>query len=200
MYLAPRLGNERARSCARQHSGLVEDFPKTLWNAHRRSGKLRSMGEPVRSRVSAAIFAGNPRVAATPGVQAARAWLAARGLTPPALTRWHATILLGTEDRPPELEIDERRDTRFRIEIYSEEWGFFFCHGGHSSWIRVTDIAFVHGRDDFHLLGVTPALVDLGKLLRRFESDHSVRFQREHAVLRTNLDAEAELHRWVRSL
>jgi hypothetical protein len=158
------------------------------------------MGEPLRSRISATILAGNPRVAATAGVVAAREWLAARGLTPPELTRWHATILVGTEDHPPELEIDERRETRFRIEIYAEEWGFFFCHGGRSSWIRVTDIAFVHGRDDFQLLAVTPPLVHLGILLRRFEADHSVRFQREHAVLRTNLDAEAELHRWVRSL
>jgi hypothetical protein len=161
------------------------------------------MGEPVRSRISAgsqyAIFAGDQR--ATTGMYASHQWVVARGLTPPALKRWHATILLGIEDRPPELEIDERHDTRFRIELYSEEWGYFFCHGGRSSWIRVTDIPFVHGRDDFHLLPLTPTLPDLGQLLRRLEASHEIEFRREHAAFSTNLDnAEAELRRWVRAL
>jgi hypothetical protein len=162
------------------------------------------MGEPVRSRISAsshdATLAGD-RATTTAGMLAARQWVTARGLTPPSVTRWHATILLGTEEHSPELEIDERRETRFRIEIYSEEWGFFFCHAGRSSWIRVTDIPFVHGRDDFRLLPLTPPLHDVGHFLRRLESQHAVQFQREHARLTTNLvDAEPELRRWVRSL
>jgi hypothetical protein len=137
----------------------------------------------------------------TAGMRAAQAWLSARGLSAPSLTRWHASILLGTEDRPPELELDERVDTRFRIEIYSEEWGYFFCHRGHASWIRVTDIPFVHGRDDFKLLPTTPSLENLGQLLRSLEQQHGLAFRRDQAVVRTNVaHAEAAIRQWVEAL
>lgn len=137
----------------------------------------------------------------TAGMLAARTWLTARSLTAPTLTRWHATVSLGITDQRPTVELDERVDTRFRIEIYSEEWGYFFCHGGRASWIRVTDIPFVHGRDDFQLLAATPALKDLGQLLRRVEKQHGLRFRRDHALVRTNLaHAELEIRRWVLSL
>src|SRR5947207_487774 len=79
---------------------------------------------------------------------------------------------------------DERTDTRFRVEIYSEEWGFLFCHAGQASWIRVTDVPFVHGRDDFKLLPSMPALKDLGTLLRSVEQQHHVRFRRRNALVR----------------
>src|SRR5437764_11086748 len=92
---------------------------------------------------------GNRTSSATAGILAARAWLAARALDPPAGLSWHATIELPTEAIV---------DTRFRIEIHSQEWGFCFGHGGRGSWIRVTDIPFVHGRDEFRLLAQTPAL------------------------------------------
>src|SRR6185312_10788992 len=61
-------------------------------------------------------------------------------------------------------EFDETTSSRFHLDIYLEEWGVFFCHAGQSSRIRVTDMAFVHGRDDFQLLGVTPQLKDIGWL------------------------------------
>ena len=138
---------------------------------------------------------------ATAGMLAARAWLAARQLQAPALGRWNATALLAPEDQPPAPDVDDRIDTRFRIEIYSEEWGYFFCHGGRASWVRVTDIAFAHGRDDFQLLPLTPALKDLGQLLRRIENQHAVRFRRELAHVVTNLaGAEPAVRQWVQSL
>ena len=137
----------------------------------------------------------------TAGMLAARTWLLARGLSAPALQRWHATVLLAPEAATPAVEFDEKRDTRFRIEIYSEEWGFFFCHRGRASWIRVTDIPFAHGQDDYRLLAATPALKNLGPFLRAIELRHAVRFQREHALVLTNLAAaEPEIRSWLRSL
>ncbi len=139
--------------------------------------------------------------ATTAGMLAARTWLTARGLAAPSLTRWHATVLLAPGDAPPPDDVDEARDTRFRVEIFGEEWGFLFCHGGHASWIRITDIPFVHGRDDFRLLAQTPALKDLGLLLRRIERHNGVEFRRQHALVRTNLPAaERAIRGWVATL
>ncbi|MGE5182867.1 MAG: hypothetical protein ACM31C_12420 [Acidobacteriota bacterium] len=139
--------------------------------------------------------------ATTAGMLAARTWLVARGVAAPTLTRWHATVLLAPGDAPPAEEIDEARDTRFRVEIFSEEWGFLFCHAGHASWIRITDIPFVHGRDDFRLLAQIPALEDLGALLRRIERHHGIELSRQHALVRTNLPAaERAIRSWVAAL
>jgi hypothetical protein len=127
--------------------------------------------------------------------------MVARGLSAPQLGRWHVTALLATGDQPPAPDIDDRRDSRFRIEIYSEEWGYFFCHGGQASWVRVTDIAFAHGRDDFELLAMTPALEDIGQLLGQIEVRHRMWFRREHALIITNVaSAESAARNWVRSL
>ena len=146
-------------------------------------------------------LASNHGMATTAGVLAARSWLAARGVSAPALTRWHASVLLAPDDAPPPEQLDERIDTRFQIEIFSEEWGFLFCHAGQASWIRITDIPFAHGRDDFRLLELTPALKDLGLLLRRIERHHRIQFRREHALVRTNVpDAERAIRSWVASL
>ena len=59
--------------------------------------------------------------------------------------------------------------SRFQLEIYAEEWGFAFRHERKISWIRVTDIAFVHGRDDFGLLDERPRLQDIAPFIRRLE-------------------------------
>lgn len=132
---------------------------------------------------------------------AARTWLSARGLSATGLLRWHAEILLDVIDQPAREQFDERVDTRFRIELYSEEWGFLFCHGGRASWIRVTDIPFMHGRDDFRLLGSIPPLEDLGLLVRSVETQHGIRFRRRNALVQTNLTgAELPIRRWVESL
>ena len=108
---------------------------------------------------------------------------------------------LGVRDAPALVEVDEVIDTSFRIEVFSEEWGIFFCHLGQASWIRVTDVAFVHGRDDFHLLPLMPPLKDLGTLLRTIERTYGIRFRREHGSVRTNVPrAEAAARQWLKTL
>src|SRR5262245_20787561 len=137
----------------------------------------------------------------TLGTGEARHWREARGLSVPSTLRWYVEIALPTVDGPAPAEFDDRIDSRFHIDIYPEEWGFFFCHAGRASWIRVTDIAFIHGRDDYALLAKTTALADVGELLRLLEDHHHLRFERAHALLRTNLShAEAAIRRWVQSL
>jgi hypothetical protein len=132
---------------------------------------------------------------------AARAWFQARALSAPGLVRWHAETLLDIVDEPAREKFDERVDTRFRLEIYSEEWGFFFCHAGHASWIRVTDIPFVHGRDDFRLLSSTPALKDISLLVQSIEQRHGILLRRRNARVSTNVpNAEHSIRRWVESL
>ena len=160
-----------------------------------------------RSRVSAArelfpIFASSGGASSTTaGAVAAGEWLRGVGATPPTMQRWHVEIALDVVNGRPPSEFDETTATRFHLDIYAEEWGVFFCHAGRASWIRVTDIAFVHGRDDFKLLGVTPPLKDIGMLLRRMEQTHQVRFQRAHAWVRTNLaNVEPAIRSWVATL
>ena len=140
--------------------------------------------------------------AASQGVIEARGWVENLGLhAPPGTLRWHAEISLDVIDGPARIEFDDRADTRFHIDVYSEEWGFFFCHGGRVSWIRVTDIPFVHGRDEHQLLAQTPALEAIGELIRRIETKHAVRFHRQHAIIRTNIAAaEPQLRRWLLTL
>lgn len=135
------------------------------------------------------------------GALAAAAWLRSRGTTPPTTTRWHVEITLDVVDRRPPTEFDDRTATRFHLDIYSEEWGVYFCHAALSSWIRVTDIAFVHGRDEHQLLARMPPLQDIGTLLRQLEQEHGVRFQRHHASIATNLpNIEPAIRSWVTML
>jgi len=104
-------------------------------------------------------------------------------------------------DVPPSPEFDERTASRFHIDIYSEEWGFLFCHRGELSRIRVTDVAFVHGRDDHRLLAATPALAELGALLRSLERKHQVAFRRDLALVRSDLpNIEPLVRRWLLAL
>lgn len=138
---------------------------------------------------------------ATNGAVAAAHWH--RGLRIPSITptRWHCEIALDTVDAPAPASFDEATATRFHIDIYSEEWGVFFCHDGRASWIRVTDIAFVHGRDEHRLLGLVPSLKNIGALLRRLEQQHEIVLRREHATIRTNLvGAEPAIRRWLAQL
>ncbi len=137
--------------------------------------------------------------AASQGVIEAHGWVENLGLhPPPGSLRWHAEISLDVIDGPARTEFDDRVDTRFHIDVYSEEWGFFFCHAGRVSWIRITDIAFVHGRDDHQLLTQTPSLDAIGQLIRQVEAKHNVRFHRQHAIIRTNIAAaEPLLRRWL---
>lgn len=166
-----------------------------------------------RSRVSAArkkslpatdsldIVASAGGSSASAASVATEAWAHARGITPPTHTRWHVEIALDTSNARPPSEFDETIATRFQLDIYSEEWGIFFCHKGRSSWIRTTDVVFVHGRDEFQLLGTMPPLEDIGRLLRHVEQQQRITFQRQHAAIRTNLpNAEIAIRTWVLSL
>lgn len=146
-----------------------------------------------------AVYAGP--INETVGAKGAATWLSSLGQTPPATTRWFVEIALGTGARRPITDFDAATDTRFHINVYSEEWGVFVCAQGLSSWIRVTDAAIVHGRDDFSLLTIVPPLRDIGKLLRRMENQLAVAFEREHAAIRTNLAAaEPAVRSWVSAL
>jgi hypothetical protein len=160
------------------------------------SGRARS-----RTWSPWSVVRAGPTRSTTAGKLAAQAWLRTRGLSTPATIPWHVEVALDVRDAPAVLQFDERRDTRFRIEIYSEEWGVFFCHGGKASWIRVTDIPFMHGRDDFRLLPTLPALKDIGLLLRSIERQYAIKFRRDLALIRTNIpSAEPGLQLWTRSL
>jgi hypothetical protein len=152
---------------------------------------------PRVSPVTLSSPIGSPNI----GVRAAVGWLEQRKLHPPTQKRWHVEVSLSTDDGPASVMYDERVDSRFHIDIYSEEWGVFFCHGGRASWIRVTDIAFVHGRDEFELLPRVPELHALGPFLRDLERRHGLAFRRQHALVRTNLPtAEPTIRRWIESI
>lgn len=138
---------------------------------------------------------GTPATGVSPntGPLATAAWLVARGLTP-APSRWNAEILLGTSAVPP----DEESATLLRLELFSEEWGFAFRHDDKTSWIRVTDLPFVHGRDDHGLLAMTPALRAFGSLVRNLEARFELQFVVEAAVVRSSLvAAESAIRGWI---
>lgn len=135
----------------------------------------------------------------TSGSRAAFEWLGARDITAPP-TRWHVAIGLDVRDIPAPATFDEASDTRFHVEIYAEEWGWFFCHQGRASWIRVTDQPFVHIRDDYRLLDETPGLSNIGTLLRALESRHALQFRRDLAFVSTNLSAEPKIREWIQAL
>lgn len=132
---------------------------------------------------------GTPRgLSANTGPIASAAWLAARELYPKE-SRWHAVSTLAVAE------------TRFQIEIFAEEWGFKFDHAGRESWIRVTDVPFVHGRDEHDLLGETPPLRYIGKLVRKLEVAHALRFDRSAAQIETTIaSAEPVIRGWLETL
>jgi hypothetical protein len=134
------------------------------------------------------------------GKLAAATWLSTRNLRAPAKT-WEVEIGLGVAAQAATNEFDPKRDTRLQLLICAEEWGFRFCHEGRESWIRVTDIAFVHGSDAFGLLLSTPPLKNLGLFVRGLEAEHRIKFQRAHAsVSSTIAGAEPAVRRWLFSL
>jgi len=111
------------------------------------------------------------------GAAASRAWLEERRLDTRGIRNWFVEIVIDS-DAP---------DTVLDLNIYPEEWGFVFRHGNRVSSIRVTDIPFVHGRDDFRLLSETPPLDRIGDLLATLERRFALRFQRVGPRVKTNL-------------
>jgi hypothetical protein len=137
----------------------------------------------------------------TAGKLASSAWLAARQLKPPITNRWEVEIALEVSNAEATFKSMDSVETRFQLNIYAEEWGYFFCHGGSASWIRVTDIPFVHGRDDHQLLGLTPPLRDIGSLVRKLEAKHMIAFNRQLAAIRSDIvGADVGVGLWVASL
>jgi hypothetical protein len=135
----------------------------------------------------------------TAGKLAARAWLDSLALTPP--THWYVEVMMSTGAALPTLAFDRDSETRFRLEVFSEEWGVYFCHRGAVSWIRVTDLPFVHGRDDFGLAPIMPPLKNVGRLVRAIETVHGLCFDRDRALVRSNVPhAESTLAPWIRAL
>ena len=131
------------------------------------------------------------------GALASAAWCVARNVFPQA-PRWSVDICLDNvsgadRDSPP-------IDARFVLEIFSEEWGFRFLRGDATSWIRVTDIPFVHGRDDFELLRRTPRLENIGALVRALEAEHEMSFDRTRPLIRSTFDGIDRIATWVASL
>jgi hypothetical protein len=99
-----------------------------------------------------------------------------------------------------EITLPAPEDTRFKLDVYSEEWGYSFAYRDRVSWIRVTDIRFVHGRDDHDLLAQTPPLKNIHKLIAGIEQRFDISFDRGGAIVRTNIrDAEPALLSWLRS-
>jgi hypothetical protein len=126
------------------------------------------------------------------GALASASWLSSRCLCATA-GGWEVTIAL---DATRGGEVDE--DTRLHVAITAREWGVFFAHGGQTSWIRVTDVPFVHERDDFALLEQVPPLRQLGDLVGELEERYRLRFRREHAQIRSTLvGGEDRIRAWV---
>lgn len=150
-------------------------------------GSSRSPDHPIST----------PRaLSANTGPIASAAWLVERGLYPDD-SRWHVEIALVPAGAP----LAANRTTRFDLEIYSEEWGFKLDHDGRVSWIRVTDVPFVHGRDEHQLLRRTPPLKRIGTLLAELEQRYEIRFDRRAPTIRTTIaDAAPVVARWIETL
>jgi hypothetical protein len=122
------------------------------------------------------------------GPLASAAWIVARGLTPDD-TKWFVELAFVAPD------------ARFELAIYAEEWGVRFERGERVSWVRVTDIAFVHGRDDHHLIDRLPPLREIGRLVHELESEHGIRLDRREVRVSTSLpDAVTVLQTWAAAL
>ena len=157
--------------------------------------------EMSSSRGALGARASSSRGWSSVGATAAASWLRGRSLTTVGLTRWHVEIQLDVVDGPALADYDETSATRFHLDVYTEEWGHYFCHQGRSSWIRVTDLAFVHGRDDYQLLSLTPPLPEIGRLLRQLEDKYGIKFRRDQALIRTNIPrAETAVRSWLATL
>jgi hypothetical protein len=129
---------------------------------------------------------------------AASAWLHARGLREPSHGLWEVAIALDVVCGPASPTVNGPNDSRFHIAIAGNEWGFFFCHRRKVSWIRVTDVPFINERDEYALLGRTPPLRDLGKLVQSLEERYDLQFNRMNASIRTSLlDADHAIRIWL---
>jgi hypothetical protein len=135
------------------------------------------------------------------GPLASAAWLVARGLLPNE-PRWFVEIeLAAMTAESGNTDDGAKAEARLFLEVYAEEWGYRFERDGRVSWIRVTDVPFVHGRDDHALLVKTTTLNGIGKLLRELEAAHRLAFKRDAAIVRSNVDDESgAIRAWLAEL
>ena len=124
------------------------------------------------------------------GPLATSQWLVERGLAIGAPARWNVEITFEGPDH----------DTRLQVDIYSDEWGVKLRHQGRESWIRITDVAFVHGRDDFGLLRRMPRLSSIGGLIAAVERELGVCFDRTRVHIQTNLHDDSAVRAWAANL
>lgn len=144
----------------------------------RRTEQQKAIREQVESHMARRMFT-------TPGAEAAERWRLALGLS--TVPRWFVEITIAAEG-----------GARFDLQVYGEEWGFTFAHGGRTSWIRVTDVPFAHGRDEHGLLDKTPDLLAVHALLAQLERDHGLVFRLDAPSVRTNLpDVENPIRDWL---
>ncbi len=111
------------------------------------------------------------------GARASAAWAAQLGLDVADTPHWYVEIALGTEPQDAQLDLN----------IYPEEWGIVFRRGNRVSSIRVTDVAFVHGKDDHGLLSGFPELARFDELLATLERRYDLQFLRTHPTVRSNV-------------
>jgi hypothetical protein len=144
---------------------------------------------------------GRPGMWTTIGARESMDWLDARGLIVVQGKRWFVEIGLDVVDRPASLTYSGDTDTRFHLNVYPEEWSVFFCHGSRASWVRVTDEAFVHGRDEHHLLGELSSIARVEDLLETLEKRYHLEFRRDRALIRSNVvGAKAAVRDWLSTL
>jgi hypothetical protein len=129
------------------------------------------------------------------GPLASAAWLTARGLLPRE-SKWFVEIEL-----PAEGKSEHESLAKLLLEVYAEEWGLRFERDRRVSWIRVTDVPFVHGSDDHGLLKKIPRLERIGILVRELEAEHAIQFVRKRPTIRSNVpDAEGVIPSWIAEL
>jgi hypothetical protein len=178
---------------------------------HARDRRARSLGLSTRPALLSLVIVARSRIrsgdqangrvhpigtpatglSANTGPLATSSWLVARALLP-GDPRWFVELVF---------EIAGEATTVFQLEIYAEEWGYQFHHDGKASWIRVTDIPFVHGQDEHALLRETPKLHDIGRLFRTLDTRFGLGLSGCIPTVRTNIrGAEPIVLEWVRSL
>jgi len=129
------------------------------------------------------------------GPLASAAWLNARGLLPRE-AKWFVEIEL-----PAKGKSEHEILAKLLLEVYAEEWGFRFERDRRVSWIRVTDVPFVHGRDDHGLLVKIPRLERIGHLVRAIEGEHKIEFERKRPTIRSNVpDNTGVIPSWIAEL
>jgi hypothetical protein len=129
----------------------------------------------------------------TLGSRASAAWLEQRGLDARQTPHWYVEITLAARHASDEVA--------FALNIYPEEWGYVLRAGSRVSSIRVTDVVFVHGKDDHQLLPLTPELDHVGELIALIETRTLVAFRRSRAAVRSNLvRASSVVRAWLHSI